>query len=199
VVNWVEGWLDYYASPDREIDVLFVYYDELKREPRYIRRIAEFHGLGHVDVSRVPTPEPGKLHFRVGEHEQWCREFSKTDQRLVEKLIQKRLLQGFDAAAASHAGFIKATADLSAGHPERAARAALDAIVDFPNHRPAYKLFLDAAAACGVDGQAQQELVEAHVGDGTVADQFIYRYLLIDACASLIEALADDTRPEQET
>jgi len=200
VVNWVEGWLDYYASSDKDIDVLFVYYDELKHEPaRYIRRIAKFHDLGQVDVSEVPAAEVGKLHFRVGEHEQWRQEFSQTDQELVEGLMQDRLLRGFEAAASTHVGFVKAAAELRAGHCERAAAAALDAIVDFPNYRPAYRVFFDAMSACGVDARVPEALVEAHIADATVAGQFIYRYPLVDACTSLLDTAQATGAPRTGT
>jgi sulfotransferase family protein len=190
-VNWIEGWLDYYASLDREIDVLFVYYDELKRQPaRYIQRIAEFHDLGQVDVSRIPTVEPGKLHFRKGEHDQWLQELSEKDRRLVDDIMGDRLLQGFHVAATSQIGFVKAKQELSVGHPERAASAALDAIIEFPNYRPAYMLLLDAASACGVETEPLRDLLEVQVGNSTVARQFIYDYPLVDACASLVDALA---------
>ena len=87
-VNWVESWLDYYASPGREVEVLFVYYDELRREPlRYIRRITDFHGVRDVDESKIVVPEPGKMHFRKGEHGTWREEFTPADQRLADDLI----------------------------------------------------------------------------------------------------------------
>lgn len=189
-VNWVEGWLDYYASADKEVDVLLVYYDELKRDPaRYVRRIAAFHGLDSIDTSKIPAAEPGKLHFRKGEHEQWRQDFSDGDQKLAERLMQDRLLQGFDAAASSHPGLAAARHELSSGRPSRAAVAALQTVIQFPNHRPAYATLLDAAAACGADTRPLRDLLATELGDRTVAGEFIYRYPLVDACTSLVAGL----------
>lgn len=189
-INWVEGWLDYYASNDREIDVLFVYYDELKREPvRYIRRIAEFHGLENVDYSKIVVPEPGKMHFRKGEHGQWREDIAAADQHLVDDLLQDRVLRGIEAAAASHPGLAAAAASLGSGDPKKASADALQAIVHFPNHRPAYDLLFRAAAGLGIDAAELRDCVNAELKDMTTADAFVYRYELVDACTKLVADL----------
>lgn len=188
-VNWVEGWLDYYASADRDVDVLFVYYDELKRDPaRYVRRLSEFHGIGPVDTSRIPSAEPGKLHFRKGEHEQWREEFSERDQRLVDELMGDRIVRAFDSAARAHRGQSQACAELGRGRPARAASAALRALREFPNSPAAQSILLAAEAEAG-DTHRVRDLLHAQGYDRSVAGQFIYRYDFVDACAALVAEL----------
>lgn len=189
-INWVEGWLDYYASNDREIDVLFVYYDELKREPlRYIRRIAEFHGLENVDYSKIVVPEPGKMHFRKGEHGQWRNDIAPADQQLVDDLLQDRVLRGMEAAAASHPGLAAAADSLNLGDPKKAAGEALQTIIQFPNHWPAYETLFRAAEKVGAGDTALRDSVQAELQDSTTEGVFVYRYELVDACTQLVTGL----------
>ncbi len=189
-MNWVEGWLDYHASEGREIEVLFVYYDELKREPaRYLRRITDFHELDDVQFSTIITPEPGKLHFRKGVHEQWREEFSPLNQRLVDDLMQDRILRGFDAAASRHPGTIAAESMLASGCAKDAAAAALRAVTEFPNYREGYEALMRAAEDCGADSMPLRALVAAELGKPSVADSFIYRFELVDACRELVGRL----------
>jgi hypothetical protein len=185
-VNWVEGWLDYYAAPERDIHVLLVYYDELKTQPaRYIRRIADFHGLQNVDYSKIVVPECGKYHFRRGEHEQWRDEFSAHDQGLVEDLMQGRLFDSFERAACAHPGFARAQEELSNGRPESAAAEALCAIEQFPNHRASYEVLARAAEAAGADTRQFRAKLADTLGRQTVSSLFLYRYELIDAAREL--------------
>ena len=189
-VNWVEGWLDYYAMEDREIEVLFVYYDELKREPaRYIRRITEFHEIENVDCSKVVVAEPGKMHFRKGEHEQWREEFSPATQRLVDDLMQDRILRGFNAAAQRHPWLAEAETRLQSGNGREAAAAALRVITQFPNYRPCYEILFRAAESCGADTAPLRALAESELQNVTVSGSFIYRYRLVDACSELVGGL----------
>ncbi len=189
-VNWVEGWLDYYASADKEIEVLFVYYDELKREPvRYIRRITDFHGLENVDFSKIVVPEEGKMHFRKGQHGQWREDFSAADQLLVDDLVQDRIWRGVEAAAAQHPGLAAANGSLGSGDAKRAATEALQAVIQFPNHRPAYELLLKAVESCGISAARLRSLVEAELKPRNTAESFIYRYELVDACGALVSGL----------
>ncbi len=199
-INWVEGWLDYYASTDKEVEILFVYYDELKRQPeRYIRRITEFHGLRDVDFSKVIKAEPGKMHFRKGEHEQWRNEFSSSDQSLVENLMQDRILRGLNAAAAVHPAFSAADASMSAGNARSALAEALQALIQFPNYRPAYDLFFTAAVKLGVDVSALHSRVETELANPDTSGAFIYRYALVDACADLTRKLPQGNLIEPTT
>ena len=195
-VNWVEGWLDYYASDDREIEVLFVYYDELKREPvRYFRRITEFHGLDDVDFTKVVSAEPGKMHFRKGEHEQWRGDFSAADQLLVENLMQDRILRGFDAAVQRHPGMAAAESNLRAGNGKQAAADALETVIQFPNYMPAYELLFRAADSCGADTAPVRNLAATALRNLTVAGSFIYRHELLDACRALVESIGAESAP----
>lgn len=191
VVNWVEGWLDYYASNDKEVEVLFVYYDELKRDPvSYIRRITEFHGLKDVDFSRIITPEPGKMHFRKGQHEQWREDIPAADQKLVEDLMQNRILRGFDAAAKQHPGLAAAEISLNSGNGKKALAEALQTIIQFPNYRSAYETLFRAAESCGANSATLRNLVNSELGDPSIAGSFIYRYELVDACSEFVSGLA---------
>ncbi len=190
-VNWVEGWLDYYASSDREIEVLFVYYDELKRDPlRYIKRITDFHGIEQVDFSKIVIPEPGKMHFRKGEHGQWKEEFSTADQELTDNLMGTRILRGFEVAAAKHPAMIRAQGLLAAGNARDALSEILVALADFPNSRLAYGLVIHAAESLGVDATVLKRLVSSQLNDREIASSFVYRYDLIEECRRLYGELA---------
>lgn len=192
-VNWVEGWLDYYASSDKEVEVLFVYYDELKREPaRYIRRITEFHGLDNVDYSRIVIPEPGKMHFRKGQHEQWREDFSVADQELVEDLMQDRILRGFEAAAKQHPGLAAAESSLNSGDGKKAMAEALQTITQFSGYRPAYEILFRAAESCGANSGPLRDLVNSELCAPTIGGLFIYRYELLDACEEMVRGLMRD-------
>jgi hypothetical protein len=192
-VNWVEGWLDYYASADKEIEILFVYYDELKRQPeRYFRRITEFHGLKDVDFSKVVKAEPGKMHFRKGEHEQWRNDFSAADQSLVENLMQDRILRGFDAAAAAHPALISAKESLAAGQAQKVLTDSVKTLMQFPNYYPAYDLFLTAAEQSNLNVSTLRRQIETELASQSTSNAFIYRYELVDSCTNLAQTLSRD-------
>jgi hypothetical protein len=186
-VNWVEGWFDYYASGSTEVDIQFVYYDELKRAPaRYIRRITEFHGLSNVDFGKLIAPEEGKMHFRKGQHGQWQEDISTADQRLVENLMQDRIPHGYAAAAKRHPGLAMAESDLNSGNKRKAAEESLKTVIQFPNYRPAYEILFRATESCGAKNAVLRSLVESELHDPSIADLFIYRYELVDACGELV-------------
>lgn len=188
-VNWVEGWLDYFSSDGREIEIQFVYYDELKRRPElYIRRIADFHRVFNADLSKIATPEPGRLHFRRGEHEQWREEFSESDVRLVEDMMENRIPAAFDLAAASLLGGAPDDLDASVADSLAAANNALKTIVSFPNYRPAYAVFTRALAKCGMCVNDIERRVDLDLQCRSIAGQFVYRYELVDKCIELFEA-----------
>jgi hypothetical protein len=190
-VNWLESWLDYYASSDRAVEVLFVYFDELMREPlKYIRRIADFHGIRQIDESKIVVAEPGKMHFRKGEHGQWKEEFTPADQELAENLMGNRILDGFDAAASSHPALVHAQDLLASGDARAAAASALAAITEFPNHRPAYELVLRAAGSAGADTSALERLIASTLSQRDVASTFVYRHELVEECRRLCSGMA---------
>ena len=193
VANWVEGWLDYCASPQRDLEVQIVYYDELKTDPRrYIQRIAEFHGIDDADLSAVRPPEAGTLHYRRGEHAQWRAEFSEPDQALAAELLQDRIPHGVDRAAAAHPALSRATASLGDNRPAAAAAAALVVLRNFPNHRPAYRLVAMAAERGGGITEAGSLLrrVERELETAELGEKFAYRFDLIDACEEIARHLA---------
>lgn len=193
VVNWIEGWLDYFASKKRDLNVKIVYYDELKTRPQqYIRRLVEFYGCKNFDLSVVESPKVGEMHYRKGQHGQWQEEFSAPDQRLVAELMQDRLLTLFDKAAASHEGISRAKSELENGRPAAACGAALRALRDFPNYRAGYELAAASCRTAGIAGNEAEALVQnadRQLGGANIADVFLYRYDLIHAVENVTHLL----------
>jgi len=189
-INWVEGWLDYYAAADRKVDILFVLYDELKRDPlSYMKRIFEFHEIDDVDYSKLVVPEEGKLHFRKGEHEQWRVDFSPGNQRLASEMLQDRISRGFELAARSHRGRLKYDQALSIGNYALAAGAALEVITQFPNSAESYQLLYRAAEASKLDVADLRRKVAKELGEQSIAENFRYRYELVAECKRLVQQL----------
>lgn len=187
VVNWVEGWLDYYSSEDKRINVQFVLYDELKRDPvNFIRRITGHQGFLNIDTTKVVVPEVGKMHFRKGEHGQWKEEFTSADQRLVNELIQDRIEQGFIAAAKQHPGFVAAETYLQSGNYKEAATAALLAIIQFSSNRKCYNTLFRAVENLGENTEWLRRQVDSELKSLSVEDMFIYRDKLVNECKDLV-------------
>lgn len=188
-VNWIEGWLDYYAAPDRTIDVLFVYYDELKQHPeRYIRRIAEHHGIADVDYSKVIAAEPGKMHFRKGEHEQWREEFDAANRHLVEELMQDRIAHDFARAASRDPCLASFRRNMDARQPQVAVRDALEAVTRFPSQPCTYDALFAAAEACCIDVLALRRRIDMDVPKApTTAQCFLYPFEIVDYCRKFVE------------
>ena len=151
-VNWIESWLEYYADPKRPIDILIVYFDELKSNPRaYIKKILDFHGLGDASLDSISPPEPGKRHFRRGEHAEWLDVFDDQDKRFAELLIGERLAQAFRKAALSHPCFAHGASNLQAGRYQEAGTDFLSVLEQFPHCREALEGLVDACRALGRD------------------------------------------------
>lgn len=188
-VNWIEGWLDYYAAPERTVDVLFVYYDELKQQPeRYIRRIAEHHEIDEVDYSKVIAAEPGRMHFRKGENEQWKEEFDTANQRLVEELMQDRIAHDFARAASSDPHLVSFRRNMKAGRPRLALRDALEAMIRFPAQPCTYDALLEAARACNTDALALRQRITEKISKApTIAQCFSYPFDVVEACREFVE------------
>jgi hypothetical protein len=175
IVNWVEGWLDYYASADRQIDVLFVYYDELKRDPKkYITRILAFHEFEGGGITGIMPPTVGTMHYRKGEHGQWREEFTPQDQDLAASLMQDRIFRGFEAAAASQPDNKIAKESQQSGRLADAATATLRVLAEFPNYSAGYARLAEIADAVGVDTSRLKSVVASTL-TRTPEDQFIYR------------------------
>lgn len=190
IANWIEGWLDYYASPDRKIDILFVLYDELKRNPvNYVKKIAEFNQIKDADYSKIPVPENGKLHFRKGEHEQWKVEFSEENKRLVDNLLGDRIAQSFELAAQSHRGFLKGKDEFKKGNMVAAAKSALEAIKQFPNSMNSYELFFQAVNAAGLAVSQYHDQIRMELNGLTIGDYFRYPNQLVASCQQIAEKL----------
>jgi hypothetical protein len=116
-VNWLESWLQYFADPARRIDMCIVYFDELKLDPRaFIKRIVDFHGYSDAALASIPPVEPGKRHFRRGQHREWRDAFSDQDKQFAELLIGERLSCAFRKAAVAHPAFGRG---MSSFHAER--------------------------------------------------------------------------------
>lgn len=187
VVNWVEGWLDYYASSNKKINILFVYYDELKRNPvDYIRRITEHHGFTNIDLSKVVVPEVGKMHFRKGEHGQWKEEFTPANQSLANDLMQDRIEHGFYVAAQTHTGLMSSENLLQSGKYKEAAIEAFQSIIQFPNHSPSYDALFRAVDRCGENTASLRTRVETELKDLSVDGLFVYRDELVNDCKNLV-------------
>ena len=191
-INWVEGWLDYYASEDRKVDILLVYYDELKSDPEaYLRKIVEFHQIDGVDFSKVVVPEQGKLHYRKGEHDQWQVDLSASNRALAMELLGDRIVVGFDRAARSHSAFRVAREALERGDPTRAAVAAFRVLSQFNNFAPAYEILSRAAALAGVDGSDFDTDVARGLGTPSIEGCFRVHDALVGQAAALLQRITD--------
>jgi hypothetical protein len=189
VVNWVEGWLSYYASADREIDVLFVYYDQLKNDPRgYIASILDFHGFENGDIGAVSDPEPGQMHFRKGEHGQYREEFSELEQELVKELMGGRIAELFEAAAESHHKNEVYLECIGTNDFRGATEAALAVLRQFPNYDRGYQNFVVAAGKAGADTGELQLAIESSLSTSP-EDQFICRSALISLCELVLASI----------
>lgn len=192
MINWVEGWLDYYASADRKIDVLFVYYDELKRNPLgYVKKILSFYDIENADYSKIPTIKQGQLHFRKGEHGQWQVELSPENQALADKLLEDRILSGFSMAIKAHSQMNPGKSHLDKGEYVLAATCLLDALKQFPNDKGCFDLFFQAIDAAGIDVKEKKMLVDAELSSPTIADCFKYRDYLLYECQQLLRRCRD--------
>lgn len=185
-INWIEGWLDYYASGERKIDVLFVYYDELRSDPEaYVRKLVAFHQVPGADYSKVLVPEQGKLHFRKGEHDQWQVDLSPSNQALAADLLGDRIITGFDRAARSHPGFAAAQGALDRGNLAEAAASAYCVVSQFSSLLPAYELLFQAAALAGVAEPDFEEDAARALGNPTVEGCFRMRKSLVERADAL--------------
>lgn len=192
IVNWVEGWLHQFAVADGGIEILFVYFDELKRAPkRYLQRILQFHGIDGADLSAVSVPEVGQLHFRKGQHGQWREEFSAHDQALAADLMQGRLQAAFTAAAAAHPANRAASEALKMGRFRDAAAAAFEVVQQYSNDKAAYETFALVCDKAGSNTVLLRDLVSRILSDA-VEEQFIVRDELISICESLLSTLEEE-------
>lgn len=190
-INWIEGWLDYYASSDKKVDILFVYYDELKRDPEsYIRKIVEFHEVEDVDFSRLIVPEQGKMHFRKGEHEQWKIDFSSANQELAADLLQDRIIRGFAQAADAHRGVAASEREFAAGNWIAAANAALEVVEQFSSCFRGYELLLQSASAAGQNIREFEAEVRQVLSALTLGDLFRYQDVLVPKARNLYKQVA---------
>jgi hypothetical protein len=106
-VNWIEGWVACFSTFNRKIDILFVFFDDLKNNPNeFFKKITDFHDCQQVDLSKIQKPIWGTRHFRVGEHGQWKKEFSKNDMLFSDLLIEDRLEKAFKKTALDHTDFL---------------------------------------------------------------------------------------------
>jgi len=133
-VTWLEAWLDFYANKDRRLEVLLVYFDELKADPvGYFGKILAHFGYCEFDAELIPIPEKGTRHYRQGEHEAWKTEFGDVDKTLSEALIGNRLVDAYQRA--SQASIEAASTSDSQGQDQAAAKLNMlaDALEQFPN------------------------------------------------------------------
>lgn len=132
-VNWIESWLDCLAAEDRSLEILPLYYDELKQHPeRYFQRIMEFCGV-EGELSRVPKPQKGVLHYRKGTHGQWRTDFSEADQHFASTLMGDRMKAAFARAAEGLGRRFGLQDALAAGDTDRARHSVLRVLQAVPN------------------------------------------------------------------
>ncbi len=194
ITNWVEGWLAYYADPNRKMDILFVLYDELKRQPlNYFKKIMKFYQIHQVDYTQIPEVAQGQLHYRKGEHEQWREEFSPQDQSLVADLMQDRIKKGFNCAALHHHSIAIYNRAIQKQSYHEAAVAALSALQQFPNSDHGYQLFFSALTHMGIDTTSLQDDVTRHLRSLAIEDYFKLPDRLLRACADLLSTSATST------
>jgi hypothetical protein len=190
-INWIEGWLDYYASSERKVEVLFVFYDELKRDAEaYVRKIVEFHEVDDVDYSKLVVPEQGKMHFRKGEHEEWKVDFSLENQRLAEDLLQDRIVRGFEAAARSHQSNKTVERAVAARDYRGAAEAALEGITQFSSCKHGFQMLLRIAEAAAVDASSLRRAVDDELGSPSTGSYFRYREGLVHQARNIADEIS---------
>lgn len=188
-VNWVEGWLDYYASDEKDVDIQFVYFDELKRNPEsYLSRILRYHGVETPRPVAFAPPKEGEMHFRKGEHGQWREEFSAHDQQLAHDLMQGRLHGYFDLAAAQHPGLRQAAGKRAAGDLAGAAAVVLTALQDFPNFAEGYMLLTEILAEGGLDASRIPQIAPPDAS-AEISEKFTFRDDALRALADCVQYL----------
>ena len=167
-VNWLESWLDYLASADRSIDILLLYFDQLKRMPmEYFQSISSFLRLP-IDLSKVPQPKAGVMHYRKGSHRQWRDEFSEQDLQFSELLLGTRLEKAYARAArgvAERRGLLTA---LDCREETAASHLVVEMVCMFPNDK--WLLEIVSELFPGIDIP-----VIAHT-----SDLFLYREKLLE-------------------
>lgn len=132
-INWIESWLDYYANEHRHLDMLIVYYDELKKDPQsYIEKLLNFYDYKTYDLSILPKPEKGLRHFRKGEHGAWNYEFSEDDKSFTELLVKNRLKNAYELAAQAHKGYKQAKIEIKNDNYKLALIHLNNALLQFP-------------------------------------------------------------------
>jgi hypothetical protein len=104
--------------------------------------------------------------------------------------MQDRIPHGYAAAAKRHPGLTEAESDLNSGKGKKAAEKAFGTVIQFPNYRPAYEILFRAAESCGAKIATLRNQVELELQDSSIAELFIYRYELVDACRELVRDLA---------
>jgi hypothetical protein len=101
-VNWIEGWLSAATQAEPPVQVQFVSFDDLRRNPTaLVESVLKFHQIRDYDLSKVQPPEPGKRHFRQGKSGVWREEFSEEDRQFAASLMGNRLESLFDRIAVS--------------------------------------------------------------------------------------------------
>ncbi|CAN2046979.1 Sulfotransferase domain-containing protein [Candidatus Magnetomoraceae bacterium gMMP-1] len=143
-VNWIESWLSYYSDPDRKMDILFVFFDELKRSPEeYFKKITSFHLCESVNLSKIKKPVWGTRHFRKGEYDQWKNDFSDDDLLFSKLLIGQRLKNAFKKAILSHKNFLNGLEYFHNQEYLQAAKCMLSVINQFPMSKEVYDLLIN--------------------------------------------------------
>lgn len=187
-VTWIEAWLDFYANPSTNVDILFVYYDDLKSNPiRYFDRIHRFLDLGQMDEGKIPHPEKGKMHYRQGKHGSWFDEFSQDDKSLSDLLMGDRILASFAKASKSRINAIDATAEMLPASARL--NLALDALDQFPTSVEIARTCADLARSCAAPasmiGQFQA-LADTRHDSGSIFQTPAHALAAIEAARNML-------------
>ena len=118
-INWIEGWYDAIVSKQFDIELQFIYFDEMRQNSKaMLSKIIRFHGLPNLADDSEGLTASETSHFRSGTNEQWRDEFSALDQSLAIALLGDRLERASEKAASA----ILSRALMCKHQPERQSR-----------------------------------------------------------------------------
>ena len=95
--KWIGDWLD--ASDDlRNVKIHFTKYEDLVSDPKeFFNSILRFYDIDSSleGVQKGDSPQPGELHFRKGEIDEWRDVFTVEQANRASKIIPQRLFKQF--------------------------------------------------------------------------------------------------------
>ena len=95
-VQWLRSWLDYYDSPSRNMPVLLTTNAELRDNPTELfSNIADFLGLGQINLSLLRSPVQNQLHYRNGNRDEFLDIFPSSVAKNCELLMDDQWFERF--------------------------------------------------------------------------------------------------------